>query len=178
MNHVFLRFVRQFAAIFGVSAVMLVGATVPFIAACGGGNTPIDITDFERPVGFSGGSAVAVWWPPGWSNPSYVIRSTAQFRSAWDGREFGIVARPPLPNVDFSKYILLGVSLGEGNGCLGPRITHIRQVGDELLVDSQLINFAGPTNLCLFESVVPLDFVQIPQTDLPVRFTPTTPLAK
>ena len=40
MTQVFLKFIRQFVAIFGVSAVMLVGAIVSFIAACGGGKAP------------------------------------------------------------------------------------------------------------------------------------------
>jgi hypothetical protein len=40
VTQVFLKFIRQFVAIFGVSAVMLVGAIVSFIAACGGGKAP------------------------------------------------------------------------------------------------------------------------------------------
>ena len=178
MNQVFLKFVRQFAAIFRLSAVMLVGALVPFIAACGGGNPPIDITDLERPYTLYGNLPPPEWFEPLWPEANYVIRNRTQFRAAWDAREFYQGRPHPLPDVDFSKYMLVGISKGGDLSCRGVRITHVHQVGEELVVDSQLVRFGAANGPCLFDWVATIDFVLIPQNELSVRFTQTLPVVK
>ena len=179
MNQVFVKFMGQLAALFRVSALfLLVGAGVPFIAACGGGNTPIDISNFEHPYTLYGKQPPPEWWGLLWPEANYVIRDRTQFRVAWDAREFGGRPPLPLPDVDFSKYMLVGISKGYAGGCVGARITRVHQVGEELVVDSQLFNFGAANGLCTFDTVASVDFVLIPQNDLSVRFTQTLPVAK
>lgn len=179
MDKVFVKFKRQLAAIFRVSALfLLLGASVPFIAACGGGIAPIDITDLERPYTVYDNQPPPVWLGPLWPEANYVIRDRTQFRAAWDAREFYQGRPHPLPDVDFSKYMLVGISKGGTLSCRGVRITRVHQVGEELVVDSQLVNFGAANGPCAFDWVASIDFVQIPQNDLFVRFTETLPVTK
>lgn len=150
------------------------------LCSCGGNDEPpIDLTSFTRPFEFlENGRPSGNWGTYIWPELTYVVRGQSDFSNVWLAREYGLAARPPVPTeIDFSKVTLLGISQSWGPTCFRLRITHVKQVGATLQVESEL---AAPPPLvgCTAEVVPLFDFVQIPKTDLPVTFLPTTNIAR
>lgn len=156
-----------------VSVFLILAIGSPLFVACGGGGGSqnlIDISSFERPYTYQIGGRPAPAWDEVWPAPTYVIRSSAEFKFAWQYRQFSGRPFDPLPIIDFGRFTLLGISHGEGSACAELRITRVQQVGDILQVESQLTN---PPGACIFSANPVFDFVQVPKTDLDVRFMPT-----
>jgi hypothetical protein len=71
---------------------------------------------------------------------SYVFRSQTELVNAWATAPFaaypvGIVTEePPIPTYDYTKYTVVGVSLGIGKWCFKPNITAAFSNGMDLVV--------------------------------------------
>lgn len=147
----------------------------PLLAACGGASDETNLESFDRPYAYLSNGRPEAAWDKHWPKPTYVIRTETEFRSAWESREIpGNKLIPPLPEVDFSNFMLLGVSGEKTLPCVTLRITKVRQEGDELVVESKRSNNVPPGGGCLFAQVPLFDFVLVPSTPFRVRFLPTT----
>lgn len=133
------------------------------LAGCGGGERepPIDIT-FSRPSANLYGD---------WPVRNFTIRTELDWYKAWVEHDSRQSPAPQIPIIDFSKNMLLGVSLGWGpNGCHGLAITRAQQTADALRVEYRHLVPSGPDVICS-QSLVPLvDFVELPQSELPISF--------
>lgn len=102
-----------------------------------------------------------------------VIADQEEWAVLWHKLQLFTIPRPALPDIDFSKQIVLGVLAGEkdGNGYM----VHVRKViirpGQEIVVyaveqraqpDNQTNNDAPPA--------CPFQIITVPRLDLPVRF--------
>lgn len=106
-----------------------------------------------------------------WPVATYVVRDPAQWSAAWAQHTPWQVPAPPLPAVDFSRTMLLGVSAGWGaNGCMGLAITRVQADAQGLRVEYRHNDPPGPGIACTMALVPLVDFVQVPQSELPVRF--------
>jgi hypothetical protein len=145
------------------------------LSSCGGsGSNPIDVTTFLRPYDFLSNGRPTNGWDEFWPQANYVIQSPSQLRTAWIGRDFSGRPFGEPPSLDFSKEMLLGVSKSGGSSCAELRVTHVLEIDGELVVESQLRSTSVPGSACIFDYVPLFDFVRVPQSNLPVRFLPTT----
>lgn len=151
----------------------LLGAAILQLAGCGGGGVPpLDISQFTRPYSYLVSARPTENWDRIWPQTSYVIRNATELRTAWESRTNAVNTMDPLPNIDFSRFTLLGLSQGGGSACTDLRITRVRQVDNTLLVESELQIPAEPVG-CIAAIRPVFDFVQIPATAQSVQFLPT-----
>ena len=167
---------NRIAATATAAAVLL---AVFSTSGCGGSDEPpIDLTSFTRPYEYLENGRPTSNWDFIWPDATYVVRGATDFSNAWLARKYGGNAPSPVPTtVDFSKVTLLGISQGGGPGCFHLRITRARQVEATLQVESELA-VPDPTVGCTGQVLPVFDFVQIPKTDLPVKFLPTKTVTK
>lgn len=157
---------------------------VPFIAvglleACGGGNAvharrpaiaagephpqpaPV-IRDFDvLAAGDSGVNAAQ----------NVVIRNAAELSALWAVYSSNRIPAPPVPEVDFSRKMVVGVFLGQQpNGCASVGMNHVRDEGARLTV-----SYAPPTaqtTICPAVIRTPSVLAVIDRSDAPVDFVP------
>ncbi len=133
---------------------------------------PIDVKAFVRPYAYGPSGHPERSWDGFWPNPTYVIQNAAQLRTAWFGREYRGIPFGEPPSLDFTKQMLISVSMGGGSACSELRVTRIFEAGGELTVESQWCSKLSPRNACIFSVKPVFDFVCVPQSSLPVRFLP------
>lgn len=97
-----------------------------------------------------------------------VFRTTAEWQAAWLGRSQGTER---VPEVDFNKYMVIGVARQGINGCDGVGVARIEQSASALIVHSWLADPPGPSILCTANYPVNNHFVLVPRSTLPVQFT-------
>lgn len=115
-----------------------------------------------------------------WAKQNYFIQNEVDFRKFWDSGKpryhnmNGVGITYPLPQIDFSKYMLIGVVLDDmSNGCYNFRISRVQPVNNVLEVESK-ISSPSPDMICTMAFVPAFDFVLVEKTSLPVKFIPTT----
>lgn len=97
-----------------------------------------------------------------------VFRTAAEWQAAWLGRSQGT---EPVPEVDFDKYMVIGVARQGINGCDGIGVARIEQSASALIVHGWFADPPGPTILCTANYTVNNHFVLVPRSTLPVQFT-------
>lgn len=138
---------------------------VASVAGCGGGS------DSEiRDLSFSPLEANLYGeWPV----QTYVVRTRAELVATW--AQHDSLQSPPaeMPEVDFSAYTVVGVSLGWGpSGCHGLRIARAFETRSDVRVLYQRLVPTG-AGLCTGSLVPLVAFVKIPATLKPVAFAET-----
>lgn len=136
------------------------------LLACGGSDpmTPVNL-----PM-----ARVEAWWPVLDLKQSYAIRDDAQWQRVWTAHEPQTWPATERPQVDFSKSMVLGLSLGWGpSGCDGMSIRRVIEEQRELRVEymSSPRTTTPPEILVCTTALVPLtDFVVVPRSDKSVYF--------
>ena len=136
-----------------------------FLIGCGGGS------EFEpRDLSFS---PVEGDFYGDWPVQTYVVRTNAEWVAVWDQHDSLSFPPPQMPEVDFSTYTVVGVSLGWGpNGCHRLRVTQIRE--EELQVRVLYQHLVPNEGSVCFLAFVPLvAFVKLPATAKQVLFAQT-----
>lgn len=74
------------------------------------------------------------------SSGSYVLQSQSEFENAWASAPFQlfpvgiVIEEPPMPTYDYSKYTVIGLSLGTGYWCFRPILTSAFTDGTNMIV--------------------------------------------
>lgn len=93
------------------------------------------------------------------------IRDADSFLALWSAH-----SKAPLPSVDFSRSMVLGVFMGlQPNGCYSTNIDSVVRAGDKLRV--QHTDAApGPNVLCTLAMTSPAQLIIVDRSELPVEF--------
>ncbi|MBG9390665.1 hypothetical protein [Caenimonas aquaedulcis] len=108
---------------------LLLAATAAAQASCGGSEPPEPVAVPFTVVGDIFGNLYGEW-----PVREYVIRNQAELDSAWSTFLSSRVPPAAEPAIDFSRFALVGVSLGWGTPCNAVQITGISRTGSNLAV--------------------------------------------
>lgn len=97
-----------------------------------------------------------------------VFRTAAEWRAAWLSRSQGT---EPVPEVDFEKYMVIGIARQGTSGCDGVGIARIEQSASALTVHGWFADPPPPGTGCTAVYPVNNHFVLAPRSSLPVQFT-------
>jgi len=97
-----------------------------------------------------------------------VIRDRQAWASIWKRLLSNIPSLPPLPEIDFSREMLVVVSMGSRPDS-GYRIIVNSARELRTRVEVEVVS-SGPCGLMLGIETAPVDIVRIPKTDFPVTF--------
>ncbi len=112
-----------------------------------------------------------------WEPLRLVIRDRAQLNDFWrrlhtDPTHGPMSAIPPVPEIDFSREMVVVAAMGQrGSSAYGIIIDGACEVADHLEVFVRSINGRRCTALAIMTA--PVDVVRLPRTDLPVVFRET-----
>ncbi len=145
------------------TAAVLFLATL--VVACGGGSgdhlqEPVPVVFERMQEEFSGTYA----------RGEYVLRTQSELEAAWRlaPQQFG--QSMPIPVVDFTRYSIVGISLGVGMRCDVPLVTRVASKGDALLVHYKTNEGTGVTSLGCVHQWRLSDFVRVPAFSGAVTF--------
>lgn len=99
------------------------------------------------------------------------IKTQSAWQNEWTAMKRGESPTPTLPLVDFDRYMLVAVFMGERNtGGHGIAMTKITETNTGLVV---AVNEVSPGNGCMVTQALtqPYHVVQIPKSNKPVTFT-------
>lgn len=145
--------------------VLLTAFLATQIAGCGGGgdSEPVDLPQ----------QRVRAAWAYTNLSETYVVRTEAQWQATWakhEPRSTGDVR----PQVDFSRFMVLGVTRGTGpDGCHGLAITKVTEYSDDVRVEFQQSR-PVPGMGCSMALEPLTDFVIVPTSAKPVTFVDKT----
>lgn len=110
-----------------------------------------------------------------WSQGTFVFRDQATWTAGWTAAPSLIIPEDSLPQVDFSKAVVVGVMAGSGpNGCAGLSIVRAVEESMQIRVEYLQSDGATPAGVACTAMVVPLvSFVKFPYTSKPVVFVRT-----
>jgi len=142
--------------------VLMTVALIGVLAACGGSST-------SESVELST-SRIAAFWRTTDSQETYVIRSDGEWQAAWQKHEPQTYPKTERPQVDFSKDMVVGLSLGTGpNGCYGLSIRRVVEDAEEIRVE--YIHGTGQPGLACTQATVALtDFVVVSKSEKRATF--------
>ena len=101
---------------------------------------------------------------------AYTVRSEVEWQRVWLTHEPLTLPKTERPSVDFSKDMVVGLSLGAGsNGCYGMAIRRVIEEQRELRVE-YLSSTPSGLALCTMAIVALTDFVVVTKSDKPVYF--------
>lgn len=139
--------------------VMLAG----LLAACGGSSTlePVELST----------SRIAAFWPTTNMQETYVIRSDGEWLVAWQKHEPPTYPKTDRPQIDFSKNMVVGLSLGSGsNGCYRLSIQRVVEEEEEVRVE-YIHSMAQAGSICTQAIVALTDFVVVNKSEKRVTFS-------
>jgi hypothetical protein len=99
-----------------------------------------------------------------------VVTDKANFQMMWDNLYINFSDKPPLPDVNFSNQMLIGVFLGEfPNGGSSIAVKSVDMYDDVVIMNIEELT-PGPT--CVTTDVItqPYQIVRIPKVSVPIRF--------
>ena len=99
-----------------------------------------------------------------------VFRNEAEWQAAWLGRSQPTELRAPAPEVDFNKYMVVGIAR-EGGGCDSAGIARVEQSAIALTVHGWFADPPPPGTACTANLVFISHFGLVPRSSLPVQFT-------
>jgi len=95
-----------------------------------------------------------------------VVKDAGTWAGLWSEHAPG----RPLPAVDFTANMVVGVFMGSGaNSCFTTAIDGVARTADKIIVH-ELRSVPGPDILCAMHVTTPAHLVVIPRSDLPVEF--------
>lgn len=160
------------------------------VLALGGvlGDTPITIgalSDFLPTArsancsvsqGFISVASNAAFQNTAWITQNYIIQNDVDFSTFWNSgkpRSYnmdGVGVTYPLPQIDFSKYTLIGVVLDyKPSSCYYFGINRVQKINNLLEVESIMPN-PSSAMICTMALAPAFDFVLVEKTSLPVKF--------
>ncbi|HWJ94968.1 MAG TPA: hypothetical protein VNT33_09615, partial [Telluria sp.] len=95
-----------------------------------------------------------------------VVRDQAAFAALW-AEHAGSEAKAP--EVDFTKWMVIGVFIGPGDGCSSTSISSISR-DDKQITVRHVDTVPGPTVLCTKQVTTPGQLVAVEASSLPVTF--------
>lgn len=107
------------------------------------------------------------YWPAG----TYVARNQAEWEQVWTALKpasWNALASPTPPTFNFSRFMVLGVSLGEGTDCGAFNILRVIEEDQALRVEHGF--WYQPDRSCAAIISPILRFVAVPRSDKPVYF--------
>lgn len=120
-------------------------------------------------------SAGSLAYISGYQQPAtLVIRSNDELASAWAIIYSGFNAAPPVPTVDFTKQMVVGVAIGlEPTGGFNVVISGVTEVNGGVTVDAT-VTTPGPSCAVTTAVTEPVDLAQIPVMSGPITFEKIT----
>lgn len=99
------------------------------------------------------------------------IRNKQDFQEMWNNLYINYSEKPPLPDVDFNKSIVIGVFFGEytnGGGAIS--VKSVEEYDTMIMVKVEEIT---PGHNCVTTDVMtqPYQIIQIPKVSLPINYT-------
>lgn len=136
------------------------------LSACGGASVSLQ----PKELAFT---RIRAHWRYQQAQKTYVVRTEAQWQSAWQEHDPATLPPTERPRVDFGTSMVVGVTLGTApNGCHGLSIQ--RAVEDECEIVVQYVYSEPPSGslvLCTQAIVTLTDFVILARSDKPVVFS-------
>lgn len=124
------------------------------LASCGGGDDPPP----PQEVAFQSiQNQMTRSFPAG----NYVFRTQAQMAAAWEAAPQQYGEAKPMPVVDFSQSMVVGISLGTGIRCGVPIVTSVTLQGVSYLVSYKSNDSGSGTLACMHQWYL-TDFVVVP----------------
>ena len=141
-------------------------------AVCRGKSVPVSL--LERPFGLKLSGPRTSYLKGGMSQRGrLVIRDRAEFNELWNQITSMTSNKPPLPEVDFSREMLLVAAMGQHlSSVYDIVIDGACEVGDQLEVFVRITKFP-PCGVSVGVFPEPLDIVRLPKTDRAVVFRET-----
>lgn len=103
-----------------------------------------------------------------------VVRDIVAWAALWAEHNAERTPVPPLPPVDFSTHMLVGIFAGDLRGCHEFEIRRINQVGARVVVDYEDRDIT-PSTICITAINNPMHVVAIPRVDAEVVFRQIVP---
>lgn len=103
-----------------------------------------------------------------------VIRDAASWAALWAEHNAERTPVPPLPSVDFSQQMLVGIFAGDLRGCHEFEIRRINVVRGRIVVEYEDRDIT-PTTICIAAITNPMHVVAIPKLDADVVFNQIEP---
>lgn len=103
-----------------------------------------------------------------------VVRDAETWATVWAEHNAERTPVPPLPQVDFSQYMLVGVFAGDSRGCREFAIRRVVATGRRLAVDYEDRDIT-PTTICLSAITNPMHIVAVPRLSGRVDFKQIAP---
>lgn len=151
-----------------VVAVILTAA-LSVLSSCGGaegGNQTVEFITLDRADSSGIQSAEPV---------NLVIRNASDWVAVWSEHKNRIIPQPPLPIIDFSRQMVIGIVRYGNNGCYSAEIKKISSGDGELVVEYVVSRPPPPDVLCAAVMVASSHLVAVPESQLPVRFVSIDP---
>ncbi len=99
-----------------------------------------------------------------------IIKDSASWKKLWAEHQSNRGNPPPAPAVDFNKYMIVGIFLGDrGSSGYSARITDMKEAGKELVVSYRETR-PSSSGMQLAVITQPYHLKAIPRTNRPVRF--------
>ena len=99
-----------------------------------------------------------------------IIKDSASWKKLWAEHQSNMGNPPPAPAVDFNKYMIVGIFLGDrGSSGYSARITDMKEAGKELVVSYRETR-PSSSGMQLAVMTQPYHLKAIPRTNRPVRF--------
>jgi hypothetical protein len=131
-----------------------------FLAGCGGGDSSSEPVAFE-----SLQDEMTRSFPTG----TYVFRTQAEMAAAWNAAPQQFGEAKPLPTVDFTQNMVVGISLGVGIRCNIPIIRKVER-SDVYVVSYTTNEDTGVTTLACLHQWHLTDFATVPASAGAVAF--------
>lgn len=140
----------------------LLAALSGAMAGCGGGSE-----DESQSLAFE---RVVQAWMQTALQETYVLRTEVEWQRVWNLHLPPSFAPVPLPRVDFSRFMVVGLTLGTGpNGCYGLNILRVLATANQGVVEYR-VSEPTPTSVCTLATVALTDFVVVSRLEGPVAF--------
>lgn len=118
-----------------------------------------------------GPRSIAYGYQTGIAGPArMVVRTAEEWHAVWVRHNSRTLPTPPVPKIDFTREMVLGVALGQRpTAGFGVRIVEVRHEGGQLRVDAR--ETRPPTGAIVPQVISqPYEFVKVPRFDGEVVF--------
>lgn len=143
----------------------------PAETACGGKSIPVTLLNFNNLV-FTGPRRTSLLHGGITERSRLIIRNRNEFSQFWDQVTNSSSYKPPLPEVDFSREMILVAAMGERpSSGFEILIDGACEVNKQVEVSVRSLSFTCGMQLAVLTA--PVDIVRMPRTELPVVFKET-----
>lgn len=105
-----------------------------------------------------------------------VARDAAALAALWREHSANLAAEPPLPKVDFTTHMVLGLFAGNSAGCHEIGMQRVVVSGDKLVAEF-IERDIDPVAMCIAAQTSPMQLVAVQRTDAAVEFRQVKPLS-